>query len=469
MATHNDSRTLLGGGVMMLGVATAFLTLLLLLSHIIYNIFFHPLRHFPGPKSWAATRLQWHRHSMQGDLIYAIKALHDQYGPVVRVAPDELDYTTSTAWKTILGKNSPEMSKAFDGRGAPPPANGVPGLIHSPKENHARLRRAIFPAFSDRALRDQEGFVQQYVDLLISKLSGFADAGKPCDLTVWYNYTSFDIIGDLAYGESFHCLDNAEYHSLIHLVFGAVEVTLHELLRSYSLPLLCPPLIYYRLQGLMKYLAPKHLLKARQDTAQYSDDTMEKRLSADRDDRKDFVSYTVAKSDVSDGLGREEIRSMSNELIVAGSDTTSRLLAGSTHLVLTHPRVHSRLASEIRGAFATAKDINAVSVESLRMYPPSPSTLPRKVPGDGAEIDGQWVPGGTSVGINQWSASQSSANFHRANEFIPERWLDLAELPEHMAREAPPSSLETTKLPCSPSHMVPDHVSASTLRRWSTD
>lgn len=312
---------------------------------------------------------------MQGDLIYAIKALHDQYGPVVRVAPDELDYTTSTAWKTIHGKNSPEMSKALDGRGVPPPANGIHGIVTSPKENHTRLRRAIFPAFSDKALRDQEGFVQQYVDLLISKLSGFADAGKACDLTIWYNYTTFDVIGDLAYGESFHCLENAEYHPLVKLVFGAVKVT--PFMNFF---------IYYRLQSLMKYIVPKSLMKARQETAQYSYDTMEKRLNSDRD-RKDFVSYIVAKSNVEEGLRRDEIRSISNELIVAGSDTTSRLLAGSTHLVLTHPRVHTKLIAEIRGAFQTATEITAVSVgslsylsavlqESLRMYPPSPSTLP---------------------------------------------------------------------------------------------
>lgn len=42
----------------------------------------------------------------------------------------------------------------------------------------------------------------------------------------------------------------------------------------------------------------------------------------------------------------------------------------------------------------------------------------------------------TIVGVNQWSASQSSANFHRAGEFIPERWLDRAALPGDLIKEA---------------------------------
>lgn len=37
--------------------------------------------------------------------------LHEKYGPVVRVAPDELSYVTEGAWKTIYGQRSVEMAK----------------------------------------------------------------------------------------------------------------------------------------------------------------------------------------------------------------------------------------------------------------------------------------------------------------------------------------------------------------------
>lgn len=76
------------------------------------------------------------------------------------------------------------------------------------------------------------------------------------------------------------------------------------------------------------------------------------------------------------------------------------------------------------------------------------------MPGAGADIDGSWVPGGTAgkqhttllhfrahadrniVGVNQWSSCQSSLNFHRAQEFIPERWLEPSQLPDSLAQEA---------------------------------
>lgn len=36
---------------------------------------------------------------------YDLKELHDQYGDVVRIAPDELSYNSAQAWKDIYGRN----------------------------------------------------------------------------------------------------------------------------------------------------------------------------------------------------------------------------------------------------------------------------------------------------------------------------------------------------------------------------
>ena len=41
----------------------------------------------------------------------------------------------------------------------------------------------------------------------------------------------------------------------------------------------------------------------------------------------------------------------------------------------------------------------------------------------GASIAGQWVPGGTSVALQQYAACRSDLNFRRPTEFLPQRWL----------------------------------------------
>ena len=83
----------------------------------------------------------------------------------------------------------------------------------------------LAPAFSDKAIRDQEALVQANVDLLIKRLRGLArnsETNGNADLSMWLNWATFDIIGDLAFGETFGCLDAGKYHPWVALVFDSV-------------------------------------------------------------------------------------------------------------------------------------------------------------------------------------------------------------------------------------------------------
>ena len=51
----------------------------------------------------AATRLPYIRMILGGRFPQKMKALHQQYGDVVRIAPDELSFIDGTAWKSIYG------------------------------------------------------------------------------------------------------------------------------------------------------------------------------------------------------------------------------------------------------------------------------------------------------------------------------------------------------------------------------
>jgi hypothetical protein len=73
------------------------------LGTLVYNIFFHPLRHFPGPKLCAASRIPLAYHMIIGDSHLWDLDLHKKYGSVVRPAPNNLSYTDDRAWKDIHG------------------------------------------------------------------------------------------------------------------------------------------------------------------------------------------------------------------------------------------------------------------------------------------------------------------------------------------------------------------------------
>jgi len=70
---------------------------------IIYNLYFHPLAKFPGPKLNAASPLPGIYSLLKGRLPLENKKLHDKYGSVVRVSPNELAFNSVQAWEDIYG------------------------------------------------------------------------------------------------------------------------------------------------------------------------------------------------------------------------------------------------------------------------------------------------------------------------------------------------------------------------------
>lgn len=150
-----------------------------------YNIYFHPLASYAGPKYAVVSRAWWLLHSFRGELSYKTKELHDQYGDVVRIAPNELSYTAPNGWKDIYGhrhgqpENYKDPSENFD---------GSQSIIFADRVKHSQLRRLLSNAFSEKTLRDQEPVLKSYTDLLIQRLTGRCEGGRcPLDLVKWYN------------------------------------------------------------------------------------------------------------------------------------------------------------------------------------------------------------------------------------------------------------------------------------------
>lgn len=107
-----------------------------------------------------------------GSIHTYVAQIHAKYpGNVVRLSPDELSFIDPQAWHDIYSY------RAKGSQGSPPPkhflkymgpTNGHPSLLEMPDNSeHARSRRVFNPAFSDRALTQQEPVFMRYVDQLI--------------------------------------------------------------------------------------------------------------------------------------------------------------------------------------------------------------------------------------------------------------------------------------------------------------
>lgn len=62
--------------------------------------------------------------------------------------------------------------------------------------------------------------------------------------------------------------------------------------------------------------------------------------------------------------------------------------------------------------------------ESLRLLPPVSFGLNRKTGPAGITIDGQWIPGGTTVAVPAYTAHRNPQLFPQPESYYPERWLE---------------------------------------------
>lgn len=203
-------------------------------SEVVYNIFFHPLARFPGPRLWAATRLVFCARIVQGRLHKDALELRRKYGPVVRIAPNELAFFEADAWKDIYGHKPPGVPEFPKYKPFYRNRNIALNIVTEDRENHAQLRRQLAHGFSERSLRGQESIIGEYVDLLIHRLREHCvdpdrkdertgkPLPKPLNMTAWFNWATFDIIGDLAFGEPFGGLERAEYHPWVRAISETV-------------------------------------------------------------------------------------------------------------------------------------------------------------------------------------------------------------------------------------------------------
>lgn len=119
------------------------------------------------------------------------------------------------------------------------------------------------------------------------------------------------------------------------------------------------------------------------------------------------------------------------------------------YLLLNSPASHKKLVDEIDAARAAGKLSEPVAYseaqdlpyfqaclnEAMRLRPAVGLNMYRKLPREGMQIDGRYVPGGIEVAVNGWVLHRDKTVFGQdADEYRPERWLEpnAKEMHRHM-------------------------------------
>jgi len=394
-------------------------------GHAVYNLYFHPLAKFPGPKRAAISTIFFAKTVINGNSINIMKALHEKYGDVVRWAPDELSFSSAQAWDDIYKPYKPGEVFVKDTKfyvaDETIRAKQIANII-DPEEHHI-ARKMLDHAFSPKALSEQEDVVIKYANMLMTAMKEESRKG-PINIKDYYNWVTFDVLGELAFSESFGSVKNRKTNSWIATILNQIKFLAYD-------NAVCK--ISPKLWKLISYFIPAEVTKAGVDHVNKSKAKILHRMEKGDSARRDFCSYLFEKKDELK-FNDWNLAAYAQVLIVAGSETSATTLSAMTYYLCRNPVVYQRLKDEVRGAFQSADEItsvratlpyvNAVLNEALRIYPPVPIGLPRITPKGGAMVAGYFVPEGTTVGVHPWSVVHDPRNFEDPYAFRPERWLD---------------------------------------------
>ncbi|KAL1990145.1 hypothetical protein VTN49DRAFT_5984 [Thermomyces lanuginosus] len=395
---------------------------------ILYRGFFHPLRKFPGPFGARLSAFWMSWQLINKPALEGLQELHKQYGPIVRVGPSDLSIALPRAVSAVYGPKSSCTKNSFYDLTAP-----VRSLhSHRIRAVHDRRKRVWSSAFSDKALRGYEMRIRVHRQKLFQALN--ARANEKINISDWFNFYSYDVMGDLALAQSFNMLETESNHWILKALIDGI----------YPLELLLP-MWFLRLIMAIPGLAGNYW-----QFAEFCKQRLMDRMQ--REPEIPDISASLLAPVGQRVLTTEEMNELMGDtqlLITAGSDTTASTLTTIVYELARMPEEVAKLRAElapfepeVAGEFsheriAALPHLNGFINETLRLHPPIPSTIQRKTPLGGIEIDGIYIPGNVTVFCPQYIIGRSESAYMSPESFIPERWYKYPEMVKEPSAFAP--------------------------------
>ena len=154
------------------------------------------------PKLQVPLRLQFSHQKLHGQLTALPISVQKRYGMIY-----------SYQWLLSI---PPEVKKSTINA-------AVSGIMHSQSE--VGLFSREIQAFNDlmhrvAALEDYEQRIQSYGELLEQHIA--SASGQPVDVSTWFYFLSFDVMGDFAFAKSFKMLEDKDWHYAVVMLRRAL-------------------------------------------------------------------------------------------------------------------------------------------------------------------------------------------------------------------------------------------------------
>ncbi|TDZ37139.1 putative sterigmatocystin biosynthesis P450 monooxygenase STCB [Colletotrichum spinosum] len=374
---------------------------------------YSPLWRLPGPRISAFTSLVLRLHELQGNRTRYIHHLHEQYGPVVRVSPNEVCFTSYDAVKEIYcsggsGYDKTEFYNLFRVYGRRTMFTTLN------KEDHAKRKRIIADRYANsNVLRSAPlSGIQERSLNFIKRCEASVGASHDIFMSL-HSYACDCVTHHLFHPYGTNCLENKADEDMMHQV-AADDSLQNRLVQHYS------PALHRALSGVLYFFAKPR------ETPLADDFVM---ASSGKPDPAQFTLLSRLH-EKSSALDRVDMAGECLDHMAAGIDTTGD---GLCFLMweLSQPRsmrFQEMLQREVREnpgvPFDKLPFLDAVVQEGLRCFPAIPMSLPRCVPPGGRSIDGYSIPENTVVSCQAYSLHRiNDVVFPKPDVFDPERWM----------------------------------------------
>ncbi|RYO94321.1 hypothetical protein DL766_000598 [Monosporascus sp. MC13-8B] len=295
---------------------------------------------------------------LSGRYPWAIQTVLREYGPVVRIAPNELAFFTPKAFTDIYLRhhkdNNSFVKTNFQNRG-----KDLGGIIwEEDPSRHREVARKLASALSTRSIRAMEPLVHQYVDYFVEKMKELGTAPSGVELVKWTNWLAMDLSVDLTWNEKMYQMRDMKdsVHLDVLLSFNLFATVLQVFKRF---PLLRP------FQYLFAPMGKVRLFAATEKTIRKS--VAWRIEQKGNTEHVDFFDYIVPANSPSPTEYREvtHIGSLAFQLMFAGLEPMGDLYYGSLVLLIQEPECYKILTEEIREKFTRYEDITPGALATL--------------------------------------------------------------------------------------------------------
>ena len=410
---------------------------------------------------------------LRGQYLFKIRDLHEKYGPVIRINPYELHFSTPDFFNDIYSQTEKRDVWLWRKAGFGIDVSMLTTVHH---DLHRKRRSALAPMFSKQRINKLQPVLQERVDALMARVKGFGakgevinlkhgfaaftagkSSGRKClfDFTLNAHKILTDVAMEYFFGMSEHKIEAEDFDVDFH---NAIESGFHNtaLMEHF-------PWIMWIMTNVARqtpyWILKKFLAKSKKTTfiavQRQIGNMVRESLAKNTLEKEESMKHTMFDQLLASKLPPEEktFRRLVQEgglMVSAATVSTAWSLTVTSYNLVSHPDALKKVKDELAAAFPGGPDtindlgvlgslpfLNACIQESLRIgigpSHRSPRISPDKaVPFTDPETGNTWmVPAGTPMSMSHPLLFRDASIFPDPYSFKPERWIETPGLEKY--------------------------------------